>query len=210
MTMPRGWLITLEGGEGAGKSTQLKVIGDWLAARGRQVVVTREPGGTLFGERIREILLHKHDRIDPDTEVLLMFAARSEHIAKVIRPALASGKTVLCDRFTDATYAYQGAGRGVAADRIAKIESWVQKELRPNLTILLDLPIELGHERVRNRGGTRDRFEREELAFFERVRAAYLAGAAREPNRVHVVDASREVAEVTRTITEILERVVHD
>lgn len=204
----RGFFITLEGGEGAGKSTQLAAIQDWLRARGRDVVVTREPGGTPAGERIRDVLLHQSGEMDVETELLLMFAARAEHLTRVIRPALAAGKVVLCDRFTDATYAYQGGGRGVPTERIAAIESWVQKGLRPDLTLLLDLPVELGLGRAGQRSAP-DRFEREQTQFFERVRAAYLAMATREKNRIFVIDASREATEVTRSIISVLEKGVN-
>jgi dTMP kinase len=206
--MTRGLFITLEGGEGAGKSTQLAAIEGWLKARGREVVVTREPGGTPAGERVRDVLLHYAGDMDPDTETLLIFAARAEHLARVIRPALALGKVVLCDRFTDATYAYQGGGRGVPSERIAQIESWVQQRLRPDLTLLLDVPIETGLRRAEQRGAP-DRFEREQRDFFQRVRSAYLAAAEREPNRIHVIDASRPTDEVTQTAIAVLRNLVH-
>lgn len=203
----RGRFITLEGGEGAGKSTQLAAVRDWLVARGHEVLVTREPGGTPLGERLRELLLHEAGDMSAETETLLVFAARAEHLARVIRPALAAGTTVVCDRFTDATYAYQGGGRGLGIERIAALERWVQQDLRPDLTILLDLPVAQGLARAGNRGAP-DRFEREQVAFFERVRAAYLAAAAREPARVRVVDATLDAAEVTRRIVAILEDVL--
>jgi dTMP kinase len=206
--MRRGLFITLEGGEGAGKSTQLAAIKQWLETHGHQVVLTREPGGTAIGERIRDILLHQAGEVDLDTEVLLMFAARAEHLQRIIRPALAEGKTVLCDRFTDATYAYQGGGRGVPAERIAQIESWVQKDLRPDLTLLLDIPIDVGRKRAAGRAAP-DRFEREQEAFFERVRSAYLAAAALEPKRIRVIDASRTQPEVTQAIIAVLDKVDH-
>lgn len=201
--------ITLEGGEGAGKTTSLGSVREWLQRAGHEVVVTREPGGTELGERIRDLLLHRQElAISPDTEVLLMFAARAEHLARVIQPALAAGKTVLCDRFTDATYAYQGGGRGVSQARIAALESWVQGDLRPDLTLLLDVPVDLGRERAANARAP-DRFEREPDRFFERVRATYLARAAREPGRIRVIDAGRKPEEVARAIAAILHEVVH-
>ncbi len=206
--MARGLFITVEGGEGAGKSTQLRAIKDWLEARGRQVVVTREPGGTELGEKVRGVLLHQAGEISADAEVLLMFAARAEHLARVIRPALAAGKTVLCDRFTDATYAYQGGGRGVPFDRIAAIEAWVQKELRPDITLLLDVPVPVGLSRAAQRS-TPDRFEREQDAFFERVRSAYLVAAAREQKRIHVIDAARSESEVSRAVIAVLQELIH-
>ena len=200
--------ITLEGGEGAGKSTQLAAAREWLAARGHDVLVTREPGGTALGERLRRLLLHEAGDMSPEAETLIVFAARAEHLARVIRPALAAGRTVLCDRFTDATYAYQGGGRGLGVERIAALERWVQQELRPDLTILLDLPVAKGLERAGDRSAP-DRFEREQLAFFERVRGAYLAAAAREPGRIRVVDAARDPADVTADIVAILREALH-
>lgn len=206
--MPRGIFITLEGGEGAGKSTNLIFIRQWLQRAGREVVVTREPGGTEAGERVRDILLHsKQLHITPECEMLLMFAARAEHLAKVIRPALAAGKTVLCDRFTDATYAYQGGGRGLAPERIAMIENWVQGDLRPDLTLLLDIPVQAGRERAGQRGEP-DRFERENNDFFTRVRETYLARAKAEPARLRVIDASHPLEQVERQIAAVLEELV--
>lgn len=207
--MPDGLFITLEGGEGAGKSTNLVFIRRWLSREGHEVVVTREPGGTELGERVRDILLHsKQLHITPESEMLLMFAARCEHVTKVIRPALAAGKVVLCDRFTDATYAYQGGGRGLAPERIALIENWVQGDLRPDLTLLFDVPVEAGRVRAGQRGEP-DRFERENDDFFAQVRQVYLARAAREPARIHVIDASRSLEQVERQIAVVLEEFVH-
>lgn len=207
--MARGWFITLEGGEGAGKSSLLPVVAQWLADRGHAVVTTREPGGTAAGERLREILLHAHDLdLAAETEVLLMFAARCEHLDKLIRPALAAGRTVVCDRFTDATYAYQGGGRGVPPARIAVLEDWVQGDLRPDLTLLLDVPVATGLER--KGGDVPDRFERENHEFLERVRQAYLERAAREPQRVRVIDASRPLEEVRRAVLATLAEVIRD
>lgn len=197
--MRGGVFITLEGGEGAGKSTQLVVAADWLRQRGQEVVVTREPGGTTLGEKIREIVLHRSSAMTVDAETLLMFAARAEHMAEVIQPALSAGKTVLCDRFTDATYAYQGGGRGLAAARIAQLERWVQGDFRPHLTILLDVPVDVGLKRASTRGAP-DRFEREHQDFLERVRAAYLARAAAEPGRIKVVDASLPETKVAEAL----------
>jgi dTMP kinase len=203
--VPLGKFITLEGGEGAGKSTSLEFVRRWLEAAGHRVVVTREPGGTPVGERIRDILLHTRDLdISPEVEVLLMFAARAEHLKRIIQPALRDGKTVLCDRFTDATYAYQGAGRGVVVDRIAVLESWVQGGLRPDLTLLLDVPVDVGLARA-NQRSTPDRFEREQREFFERVRACYRARAVDAPDRMRLIDASRSPAEVEDQIAAVLE-----
>lgn len=206
--MSRGLFITLEGIEGAGKSTNLRYVQKVLADAGKQVVVTREPGGTELGEKIRELLLDpKYKSMSSDTELLLIFAARAEHITKVIRPALEEGQYVLCDRFTDATYAYQGGGRGIPGERIAPIEKWVQGELRPDLTLLFDFqeffPIDLGLTRANGRSAP-DRFEIENNVFFEKVRKAYLDAAAREPKRIRVVDASRTREEVKEQIRQIL------
>lgn len=205
--MKQGLFITLEGGEGAGKSTQLAHIATWLRAHHHDVVLTREPGGTELGERLREVLLHHRGSMAVETEVLLLFAARAEHLATVIRPSLAQGKTVLCDRFTDATYAYQSGGRGFPSERVADLEHWVQQGLQPDLTLLLDLPIEIGMGRAGQRG-VFDRFEREQHSFFERVRSYYLAAAAREPKRFRVIDAAPSESDVSRSITQALEEVL--
>lgn len=193
---PVGRFITLEGVEGVGKSTQARALGERLQQAGHGVVVTREPGGTEVGDRIRAVLLDPHGQspVD-DTELLLMFAARAEHLARVIRPALAAGQWVVCDRFTDATYAYQGGGRNIDPARVAQLEQWVQQGLLPDRTVLLDLPVEEGLARARG-DGSGDRFERERLAFFERVRATYLERAAAEPTRFRVVSASGDVERV--------------
>ncbi|OGI58698.1 MAG: dTMP kinase [Candidatus Muproteobacteria bacterium RBG_19FT_COMBO_61_10] len=193
--MNRGLFITLEGGEGAGKSTSLDFVRELLEHAGRRVVVTREPGGTPLGEKVRELLLHGRENMDVDTELLLMFAARAEHLARIIRPALADGACVVCDRFTDATYAYQGGGRGVPEARIRILEDWVQQGLRPDLTLLLDIPVEQGLGRAGQRSAP-DRFEREKIDFFERVRNRYLAAAKSEPQRVRVIDAACEIPQV--------------
>jgi len=203
--MKPGVFITVEGGEGAGKSTHLAFIERWLQHHGRDLVVTREPGGTPLGEQIRKLLLQREgEPMAEDTELLLMFAARAEHLKKVIEPALAKGQDVLCDRFTDATYAYQGGGRGVAVDRIATLEDWVQGARRPDLTLLLDLPVEIGMARVENRG-ERDRFEQETRQFFEKVRAAYLARAKDIPERIRVIDAAQSLASVESQIERALQ-----
>lgn len=191
-----GRFITVEGIEGVGKSTNLAFVQARLEALGQTVVLTREPGGTELGEAVRGLLLdHRNDAMGDDTELLLMFAARAQHLAEVIRPAMARGDWVLCDRFTDATYAYQGGGRGVARERIAALEAWVQDGLRPDLTLLLDVPVDVGLARAGKRGAL-DRFERERTDFFERVRTAYLALAEAEPARFRVIDASRPLAAV--------------
>lgn len=190
-------LITLEGGEGAGKSSQLPYVREMLTQRGHRVVVTREPGGTALGEKIRTLLLEQTEApMASDAELLLMFAARAEHIAKVVRPALAEGKIVLCDRFTDATYAYQGGGRGVDSARIAVLEQWTQAALRPHLTLLFDVPSAVGLARVAERGAARDRFEQEQIDFFDRVRSAYLARAQADPQRMRIIDAGQSLQQV--------------
>ena len=206
-----GRFITVEGTEGAGKTSNIAFLQAALEAAGKTVLLTREPGGTPLGEAVRDLLLsHRGDGMAVDTELLLMFAARAEHIAHRIRPALMQGHWVLCDRFTDATYAYQGGGRGVDIDRIAALEHWVQGNLRPDLTILLDLPVEVGLARAGGRSAP-DRFEREERAFHEAVHAAYRAIAAREPTRVRIVDAAQPLprvqADLQRVIDAFLARV---
>ena len=202
--MTSGCFITVEGGEGAGKTTQLAFMRAYLEQAGCRVTLTREPGGTPLGEEIRALLLgHRHDGMALTTETLLMFAARAEHLERVIRPALAAGHWVLCDRFTDATYAYQGGGRGLPAQRIAILEDWAQGALRPDLTLVFDLPVEMGLERVGRRGAA-DRFEREEKAFFERIRAVYLDRARRHPDRYRIVNADRPVEAVRAEVETIL------
>ncbi len=189
-----GRFITLEGIEGAGKSTCMDFAARVLERHGRTVINTREPGGTALGEGIRRLFLEDGE-INADAELLLLFAARAEHLAQVIRPALACGNTVLCDRFTDASYAYQGAGRGVPESRIAALETWVQGDLRPDLTLLFDVPVELGRARAQRRSGP-DRIEREQGDFFNRARNTYLARAAAQPQRFRVIDAARPLAEI--------------
>ncbi len=200
----RGRFITVEGIEGAGKSTQMTVIEQFLGQHGIPVVVTREPGGTLLSEALREMLLDPDNRgMSADTELLLVFAARAEHLHKVIRPALESGNWVLSDRFTDATFAYQGGGRGIAAARIAILEEWVQGGLRPDLTLLLDVTVEAGMARIAARGQP-DRFEREDGEFFQRIRASYLHRAAAEPGRFRRIDAGAPAEQVSRAVLDAL------
>lgn len=200
----RGRLITLEGGEGAGKSTQAGFIRDWLQARGREVVLTREPGGSPLAERIRELVLgHWAEGISAETEVLLMFAARAAHLRATIEPALAAGRDVVCDRFVDSSYAYQGAGKGIATAQLQALEALVLKNLKPDLVLVLDLPPELGLARARQRGEA-NRFEDESLAFMRRLRDCFLQRAAADPARYAVVDASRELAAVQAEIARIL------
>lgn len=204
----RGRLITIEGIEGAGKSTQVDAIETFLHARGVGSLATREPGGTPLGEALRTLLLDPaYTGMAPDTELLLVFAARAEHLARVIEPALAAGRWVISDRFTDATYAYQGGGRGVDMARIARIEDWVQGVLRPDLTVVLDLPVELGLVRAARRGAP-DRFEGEARAFFERIRKVYLARARAAPERYAVVDASPPAEQVRAAVLQAVERLL--
>ncbi len=208
--MTKGLFITLEGGEGAGKSTQMAYVEECLKKAGKTVHVTREPGGTALSESIRELLLdHRQKAMDADTELLLMFAARAQHLAELIRPALDAGQWVLCDRFTDATYAYQGGGRGIDIKRISALEDWVQGSLRPDLTLLLDLPIDVGMSRAGERGEL-DRFEREQQDFFERVRKTYLDLAAQHPERYRIVDASLDIQQVQAQIDTILAPVLEE
>lgn len=198
----KGLFVTLEGVDGAGKSSHV----EWLAAhfrdRGRAVVFTREPGGTPLGEKLREIVLH--DAMHPETETLIMFAARREHVDQVIRPALARGEVVISDRFTDASFAYQCGGRGLPEARLAVLEDWVHGDLQPELTLLFDVPGEIAQARL---GAARapDRFERERLDFHARVRQAYLNRAERYPDRIRVIDGSRSLDEVRAQLAAILE-----
>jgi dTMP kinase len=200
----RGMFITLEGGEGAGKSSSMAFIEARLKAAGREVVVTREPGGTPLGEQIRELLLKPKERaLCSDAELLLIFAARAQHLDEVIRPALARGAWVLCDRFTDATYAYQGRGRGIGHEHIAALEQWVQDGLRPDLTLLFDVPVEQGLERANKRSAP-DRFELAGQEFLERVRIGYLEAATREPERIRIIDASQPPTKVQAQLDAVL------
>jgi len=199
-----GRFITIEGVEGAGKSTCMSLAAAEIEKCGKRLLQTREPGGTKLGEDLRKLLLgHRHHGMADDTELLLMFAARAEHIQRKIRPALHAGQWVLCDRFTDATYAYQGAGRGLSLQRIAQLEDWVQGTLRPDLTILMDLPVDMGMERAGKRSAP-DRFESETLEFFQRIRRGYLDIARQEPARVKVIDASRSLAEVSADVVQTI------
>ncbi|MBT8430329.1 MAG: dTMP kinase [Gammaproteobacteria bacterium] len=192
--------ITVEGIEGAGKTTCLNLIEQRVRQRGHALLVTREPGGTALGEDLRALLLgHRHEGMADDTELLLMFAARAEHLRARILPALSAGSWVLCDRFTDATYAYQGYGRGIDLERIAILEQWVQGERRPDLTLLMDLPVEIGLERAGKRSAP-DRFENEAFAFFERVRNGYLSLANAQPDRFRVIDAAESLQQVSAQV----------
>jgi len=203
--MQQGVFITLEGVEGAGKSTLMAYAAEYFSEKDREVIQTREPGGTKTGEQIRAILLDSdNETLTDNTELLLMFAARMQHIDEVIKPALSSGKIVICDRFTDATYAYQGAGRGLDTTRIEALEKWVQQGLKPDITLLFDLDIETGLRRANQRSDA-DRFEQEEISFFERIRSCYLKRAKEEPKRFRIIDASKSFENVKLQIQTILE-----
>jgi dTMP kinase len=197
----RGKFITLEGMDGAGKSTHIPNIIQWLESRGLEVVSTREPGGTSLGERLRELLLH--EAMHPETETLLMFAARREHIAAVIEPALVRGAWVLSDRFTDATYAYHCGGRGVAAQKIVALEQWVQGDLQPDATLLFDVPVEVSVARLAN-ARTPDKFERESSDFFKKIRDAYLQRATENPARFHVINSNQALEAVQANVKDIV------
>lgn len=204
----RGRFISLEGGEGVGKSSNIAFIVDWLTDAGIPFIQTREPGGTPLAEEIRELLLQPRDEgMTELSELLLVFAARAQHLHTKIEPALAAGTWVLCDRFTDATFAYQGYGRGLSRDTIEQLQQMVQGARRPDLTLLLDAPVEVGMARAGERGEL-DRFEQEQHSFFERVRAGYLALAEADPQRFSIIDASQPLADVQRDIGQVLQRFV--
>jgi dTMP kinase len=197
----RGKFITLEGMDGAGKSTHIPFILSTLRSRGLEVVSTREPGGTPLGESLRELLLHQ--AMHPETETLLMFAARLQHINEIIEPALARGAWVLSDRYTDATFAYQCGGRGVSATKVEQLEQWVQGSLQPDLTLLFDVPVEISAKRL---AGARepDKFEQESIEFFSRIRENYLARAREYPQRFHIVDADRTIEKIENSLEDII------
>jgi len=202
--MNKGKFITIDGVEGAGKSTQIKFICDYLQAKGIKVTLTREPGGTDLGEKIRELLLStKTKKMHSDSELLLMFAARNEHIHNKIIPTLERGDWVLSDRFTDASYAYQGGGRGLSIERIAQLEQWVLQDFTPDMTLLLDIPVEQGMSRVESRGD-KDRIELEAMDFFERVRQAYIIRSEIYPQRIKLIDSSKTKEHTSNQIEKIL------
>lgn len=202
--MKRGLFITIEGGEGVGKSTNIEFIKTTLEARGIQCIVTREPGGTPLAEEIREVLIkNREEQVVTETELLLMFAARAQHLHQKILPALDTGTWVISDRFTDATYAYQSGGRGVPRDKVALLENFVQGDVRPDLTLLLDAPIEVGMARAKSRGKL-DRFEEEAAEFFNNVRENYLSRAKAEPNRFKIIDATQPLEQVQSDISQVL------
>lgn len=202
--MKQGKFITLEGIDGAGKSTQLAWIVELLQRAGLQAVVTREPGGTELGERLRAVLLDKSMTMHAETEALLMFAARREHLDKVILPALAQGQWVISDRFTDASFAYQGGGRGLDTGKLEILEHWVQGALQPDLTLYFDVSVEVGQQRV-SQIKAADRFEKERVDFFQRVRAAYLDRARQFPGRIKIIDSSQSLAQVKAAVEQTLQ-----
>ena len=203
--MERGKFITIDGVEGAGKSTQIDFIRDYLSNKGINVILTREPGGTELGEKIRELLLSPETKsMHSETELLLMFAARNEHIHRKIMPALAQGDWVLSDRFTDASYAYQGGGRGLDINRIAQLEQWVLQDFTPDMTLLLDVPVELGMSRIESRG-KKDRIELEAMDFFNRVRESYIDRSKQFPDRIKLIDSSQTVEFTTQQIKAVLD-----
>jgi len=204
-----GKFISIEGVEGAGKSTQVSFIQDYLTSLGKIVVVTREPGGTELSEKIRHLLLEpSSNSMANDTELLLMFASRAEHVSQVINPALHRGDWVLCDRFLDATYAYQGGGRGIQRQRIQQIADWTLRGLIPDLTLLFDLPVELGLERVLERKEGMDRFEQEKIEFFQKIRKSYLKSAEEEPNRIKILDASLSITKIQEQLTQLIKPLI--
>ena len=206
--MKRGVFISLEGGEGAGKSTNATWLADYLRSQGKTVLVTREPGGTEVAEAIREVLLSPGlPGMNADTELLLMFAARNEHLQSKILPALGQGTWVICDRFTDATYAYQGYGRGISLARIAELEHWVQGNLRPDYVILFDLDVATGMARAQARGRA-DRFEQEHVAFFERIQVGYQERAQQSPQRYPIINAAQSLEQVRQQLQAVAERIV--
>ncbi|MEW6164388.1 MAG: dTMP kinase [Pseudomonadota bacterium] len=198
----QGKFITLEGVDGAGKSTHLAWLVDHLRANGRTVVQTREPGGTPLGEKLRELLLHEPMHLE--TEALLMFAARREHVELVIKPALACGDWVVCDRFTDASFAYQGGGRGLAKTKLEQLEAWVQGGFQPDLTLLFDLPVEIASQRMAKAARELDRFEQEQADFHQRVRAAYLERAVAMPARIRVIDGGQTIESIRKQLEDII------
>lgn len=206
--MQPGKLITLEGIEGVGKSSNLRFMADYLTEKGLFVCTTREPGGTPLAEDLRKILLYEYEeKTQAQTELLILYAGRIQHLECIIKPALVQGKWVICDRFNDATFAYQGAGRGINEEEIEKLDQWALKGFCPSLTIILDAPVEIAFSRIQQNRDL-DRFEREKRVFFERIREAYLTRAAQVPARYHVVDASRTLSEVQKDLRDLLDKFI--
>ena len=206
MTNPNSRFISLEGSEGVGKTTSLKFVQSFVEALGHEVLITREPGGTPMAEEIRNILLsEREETVEVDTELLLMFAARIQHVNQVIKPALEEGKWVICDRFVDASYAYQGGGRGIEFTRLQQLEKWCLGDFSPNVTLLLDMSSSAGLERTKKRGKA-DRFEIEKMSFYEKIRNAYLERAKMEPSRIHIINAAPSVDIVQVEIKSVLEQ----
>lgn len=206
--MKKGKFITIDGIEGLGKSTQINFISQYLKTKNINVILTREPGGTELGERIRALLLNPDSKMHPDTELMLMFAARNEHIYKII-PILEQGNWVLSDRFIDASYAYQGGGRGLDNMRIMQLENWVLQDFSPDITLLLDAPIEVGMKRMESRG-KKDRIEQEDFDFFNRVRQAYIKRSKQFPKRIKLIDASQSIENTSNQIQNILDKLKID
>lgn len=198
----KGKFITFEGIDGAGKSSHVEWLAEWLRSRGLVVQVTREPGGTALGEKLREMLLN--DSMHLETETLLMFAARREHLAQLIEPALARGEWVVCDRFSDATYAYQGGGRGLDRAKFQILEHWVHEHVQPDLTLLFDLPLDVARERIALASRVLDRFEQERADFHDRVRRAYLERAHAHPSRIQVIDANNSLDNIRKRLEQIV------
>lgn len=198
----KGKFITFEGIDGAGKSSHVEWLAEWLRAQGKTVQVTREPGGTELGEKLRTLLLN--DPMHLETETLLMFAARREHLAQLIEPALARGEWVICDRFSDATYAYQGGGRGLDRSKFLILEHWVHEHVQPDLTLLFDLPLDVARERIALASRVLDRFEQERADFHERVRQAYIERAHANPSRIRVIDANHSLEDIRKTFEQIV------
>jgi len=206
MNQTKGMFLSLEGSEGVGKTTSLNYIQEFIESLGHRVLITREPGGTPMAEELRNILLsEREEKVEANTELLLMFASRCQHVSQVIKPALDSGTWVICDRFVDASFAYQGGGRELGFSRIEQLEKWCLGDFKPDLTLLLDMSVEEGIARTKKRGKA-DRFETEKMAFYERIRAAYLRRAEEDPERIHVVDATPDIATVQRSLKHILQQ----
>ena len=206
MSKTKGMFISLEGSEGVGKTTSLNFINEYIESLGHKVLLTREPGGTPMAEELRNILLsEREEKVESDTELLLMFAARCQHVNQVIKPALDQGVWVICDRFVDASYAYQGGGRELGFERIQQLENWCLSGFKPDLTLLLDMPVEEGIARTKKRGKA-DRFETEKMAFYQKIREAYLKRADQDPQRMFVIDAAPAISEVQASLRAVLQR----